>query len=341
MNWTSLTRPRSKAGTAQPHPACAGTLSSPRKGAACALLTLSGLLLAALGCGHDSSAQTVPGADAEEVATRSPGQAAREMLDRGPRVELPEEARQRISGMMEQLTPLDPTLTSDYLDRHFIANQKLVRELCEGPQEVGLAALQAYAAYDGPDVGIRRALLEVAAHSAPEDARALLVHLTLEYGYPLSDRTECARLLALTAPETYLEIAREFVTRKTRLSRTMPPDEFLVRAWVTACRQLGRSPVEEMSDVVMNLLMEDAARHYAAEVLGDYSDARGLRALEMAMIESSGNAYLRRKAAQSLAKAMPRETACDLFYRTLELESNLNFAAFLRSMIEYHCGGSR
>ena len=149
------------------------------------------------------------------------------------------------------------------------------------------------------------------------------------------------RLLAATSPQTYLDIAEEYVLRKGKPSKTMPNDEFLVRGWAVACEKLGRSPVPELADVVMNLMMEDAARHFAAEKLGDFQDPLAISALQTAMIESTGNGYLRRKAAQSLAEVMPRETACELFAKTLELEADLNFATFLRSMIEHHCGGSR
>ena len=214
----------------------------------------------------------------------------------------------------------------------------MMKELVEGPRELGLAAMLVYADYGGEDVAIARELLRVASHCAPEDSRELLTHLTLEYGYPISDRTEAALFLAETSPERYLEIIEPYLMRNDRLFETMPDDEFLVRGWAKACEEAGRSPVPVLSSVVMNLLMQDAARHFAAEKLGEYEDPIGQNALRTAMIESGGNMYLRRKAAQALAESMPRETACELFREVLARESNQNFASFMRSMIDYHCG---
>lgn len=264
--------------------------------------------------------------------------AEQEVVDARPRVPIPQEVYDKVRWMMQELEPLDPNLTSDYHDRHFIRNQKMMEELVEGPRELGLAAMLAYADYGGEDVNVSRQLLRVAAHCAPEDSRELLAHLTLEYGYPISDRTEAALFLAETSPERYLEIVEPFVMRNERLRRTMPNDEFLVRGWAIACEKSGRSPVPELAAVVMNLLMEDAARHFAAEELGKFQDPIGQNVLTSALIESSGNNYLRIKAAQSLARSMPRETACELFREVLEREASINFAKFLRSMLDYHCG---
>ncbi|MFT4538354.1 MAG: hypothetical protein ACI841_004744 [Planctomycetota bacterium] len=338
MNWNPfLTSPSRRLGGSSSRTRAASLVSA-QNGPRITLCALLSLIPLSAGCGGDSSAQE---AESQEVLTLSPADAARDLLAAGPNLEISEELHKSIADMMAKIVRLDPTLTSDHHDRHLVANQKMMVELKSGSRELGLAAMLAYADYEGDDLAVRRSLLEVASHAAPEDARALLVHLTLEYGYHLSDRTESARLLALTSPETYLEIAHEYVTRKHKPNKTMPADEFLIRAWVIACEKMGRSAVEELADVVMNLMMEDAARHYAAEMLGDYTDALALRALETAMIESGGNGYLRRKAAQSLAKAMPRETVCELLFKTLELETDLNFQHFLRSMIDHHCGGEK
>ena len=54
------------------------------------------------------------------------------------------------------------------------------------------------------------------------------------------------------------------------------------------------------------------------------------------LIESTGNGYLRRKAAQALLTADP-EGCCARLQQTIEQEADLNFAHFLYDMIETNC----
>jgi len=242
-----------------------------------------------------------------------------------------------IEDLIEKLKPLDPTLTSDHHDRWFIRNQKLVAELKLREPDVGRAALQAYFEANIDDSLTRARLLEIAAYTAPEDARETLHHLMVDYGHRIDDRTEATLLYAQSSPEQYLETAEKYLLRRTRPFETMPNDEFLVRGWVTACEQTGRSPVPMLADVVTNLVMEDAARHYAAQELGRFPDPFGRKALEVALLEVTGNHYVRRKAAQSLRDSLPRETACQTFREALAAELDVNMRKFLEDMIQTNC----
>jgi hypothetical protein len=159
----------------------------------------------------------------------------------------------------------------------------------------------------------------------------------LEYGYPIDDRTYATGFLAATSPEVYLEVAQPYVTRRGRATKTMPNDEFLVHGWITACAKVGRSPVPELADVATNLSMEDAARHVATEELGRHPDPRGRKALETLLVESTGNGYIRRKAAQALRDSVPNETVCALFRYVLSNEADMNFRVFLEDMISRNC----
>lgn len=248
-----------------------------------------------------------------------------------------ESARARIQELIEALEPIEETVTSDVVDRWFVRQQRLVGEASEGERDLGVAALAAYANDPGDATTVRRGLLIVAARAAPEDARDLLHHLMVDYGHPIDDRTEAALLLAEVAPELFLDSAREPLRRRDHARKTMPPDEFLVQGWVSACEKLGRSPVPMLADVVTNLAIEDAARHLAAGELGRFPDPLGRSALETAMIESTGNGYLRRKAAQAIRDSVPREEACELFRHVLEREVDINYAIFMRNMIDLNC----
>jgi len=285
----------------------------------------------------DEERQDLAAAAAERVGPTSEESLAHLQEHGVPATEAAPEVQALIEDLIDALTPLEPDLTSDILDRHFRRGQDTLERLRLADKEVGIAALHAYANYEGDVSLVRSGLLDIAGHAAPGESQSLLSHLIVHYGHGIDDRTMAALVLARTSPEVYLEVARPYVKRKGRPMQTMPPDEFLVKGWVIACEQLGISPVPEMVDVVTNLMMESMARHLAAETLGRYEDPLGQKALENVMIESTGNGYLRRKAAQALRDSIPRETACTLFRNVLEREADSNFALFLQDMIYKNC----
>ncbi|MAF65174.1 MAG: hypothetical protein CMJ84_05905 [Planctomycetes bacterium] len=238
--------------------------------------------------------------------------------------------------LVELCTPLDPTLTSDHHDRQLRERREQVARLKAAGREVGLEALRAYRelAHEDNPLMVRLRTLEVGAHAAPRDARPLLEKLILEYGHPMDVRTESLRLLAETAPARAVEVIDPLV-RVKRKSQTVPEDEFLVRSYVTACQGSNTSPVDALVDVATNIFKQDAARHYAAQALGDFGhEPLAVKALETLLIESTGNTYLRIKAAQSLRKILPAEQACTLFGSVAEREAGVNFLKFLNNMLE-------
>jgi hypothetical protein len=303
------------------------------------------ILLAAPSCSEAADARGLSDAErssleesAGENVGATTGDSLAHLQEHGvPTTEASPEVQALIDDLIDALTPLPLDLTSNLLDAHFIRGQKTVEKLRLADKEVGIAALHTYASYEGDISLVRGGLLDIAGHAAPEESQLLLSHLLVHYGHGIDDRTQAALVLSRTSPEVYLEIARPYVERKGRPLKTMPPDEFLVKGWVTACEELGISPVPEMVDVVTNLMMEPMARHLAAETLGRYEDPLGQKALENVMIESTGNGYLRRKAAQALRNSIPRETACTLFKSVLEREADSNFALFLQDMIYKNC----
>lgn len=241
-----------------------------------------------------------------------------------------------VARLVDLCTPLDPTLTSDHHDRQLRERRAQVARLKAGGREVGLEALRVYRqrAHEDNPLMVRLRTLEVGAHAAPQDARPLLEKLILEYGHPMDVRTESLRLLAETAPLRAVELIGPMV-RVKRKSQTVPEDEFLLRGYVTACEGAGTSPVNVLVDVATNIFKQDAARHFAAQALGDHGDEPlAIKALETLLIESTGNTYLRIKAAQSLRKILPAEQACALFGSVAEREAGVNFLKFLNDMLE-------
>lgn len=299
---------------------------APRAAIARALLVLT-LPLALAACdGAEGGASKPRGPDAVTLSARE--------------VELPAASAHgiaEIDRLVEALTPLDPTLTSDYHDAWLRASRALREEMRAAGTEVGIAALQRLREAEIADPLVRRGLLEVGSHAAPEVARPLLVKLIDEYGHDFAVRTFAVEFLAETSPETAIEVLEPYLKKRKKLNKTMPNDEFLVRGYATAARAVGIDPTLIMSDVATNLWMEQAARHFAVEELGRRPGPYAQSVLEAILIESTGNSYIRRKAAQALRDSVPAESACAVFRRVADAEADGGMMEFLLDMIRENC----
>ncbi len=248
-------------------------------------------------------------------------------------------AKDRIAHLVEVFTPLAKTVTSDKTDAQFIEGQKLLAELSAAGPEVGRAALARLR--EVPDgkrpQAVERALLTVAAKAAPKDSQVLIETLVTQYGTDLFLRTEATLLLAEVYPERALVILEPYV-RRARQSQTLPPQEFLVRAYVTACEQTKTDPVPALADAAANLFMDEAARVRCVKELGEHPGNRlAEKALAALLVESTGDGYLRRMAAQGLIKILPRETACSLLTQVADKEADTNMLLFLRDTLDKFC----
>jgi hypothetical protein len=246
------------------------------------------------------------------------------------------DAREKVAALVELLQPIDLELTSDKKDAIFVEQITLQSELREGDRAIGLEALRVLREEGSEVVNIEIALLEVAAYAASEDTLPLLETLIDEYGPALYLRAEAARLIGETCPERAVEVLEPWL-RKTKPGKTMPPMEFLVMGYVAACDRLDLSPVDVLSDVATNLFMEESARHMAVRELGEHDEPLAQKALLAILTESTGNAYMRRRAVQGLVKLMPREEACSLFAQIADREADLNFARFLADVLDKNC----
>ena len=256
-----------------------------------------------------------------------------------PGLPISDEDRALIAELVRSMQPLDPTLTSDHHDRWFIDNKMLIERLEASVRpEVGWAALHAYSNYPERNHSIRKTLLQVGARVSPGEAAPLLAELAFEYGYFIEDRSEALLLLAEVAPEAFFEGAREHLRRQGRPTQTGPNDEFYVAGWKTACEKAGRSVVPMMSQVATNLAIEPYARVIAVRALAPFADdPRAEGAIRTALVESTGDGYLRVVSAQAVLSGFPKETACRLLSEVAARESNINFARFLDDMIQTNC----
>ncbi len=244
-----------------------------------------------------------------------------------------------IDRLVELSTPLDLTLTSDHHDRQLHARNALLEELRKSSETVGLEALERFeqveAQTEEAPLLVRVYLLDIAAHAATERTQPLLETLTLEYGHKIDIRTEAMLLLGKVAPARAVELLGPLLL--TKRTSTMPEDELMLKAYVEGCELSGADPVPVLVKIATNIFKQAAARHRAVQELGKHKTQLAQHALRAILVESTGNAYLRRKAAQSIRKSMPREEACAIFREVVKMEADMHFQRFMMDMIEDNC----
>jgi hypothetical protein len=263
--------------------------------------------------------------------------------ERGPAAQEAPEAQgtvsasngQAIAELVAAFTPPDPASTSDRLDAWYRDQRAVLERLSSGEESLGLEALETYRRSSAEPESVRAALLQVAARTAPETAAPLLEQLILEYdpAVGLGLRTEAVRLLAESAPERAVGLLEPLV-RTTAHKRTLPPQEALVRGYAEAARRLSRDPAPALADVAIDLAQPPDARYVAIEELGRSGSLAARKALEVVLVESSADGYVRRKAAQALQGSLPKEELCPILLRVADRETDPIFLVFLADMIE-------
>lgn len=246
----------------------------------------------------------------------------------------------QLDRLIELSTELDPTLTSDHHDRQLHARRAYAAKLRLGSEELGRKSLERFLEVEQQSepapLQVRLKLLDIAAHTAKAETTPVLESLLLEYGHKIDIRTEATVLLGMTAPERAVELLTPLLKR-TKSTSTMPADEFLLKAYVLGCDGTGQDPVPILADVATNIHKDDAARHQAVQELGKHKTRLSQQALRSILVESTGNAYMRRKAAQSIRNIFPREEACAIFELIASREADMHFLKFLGDMIEDNC----
>ena len=256
-----------------------------------------------------------------------------------PDLPFSEEVRAEIIGLLRDLQPLHESLTSDHHDRWYIRNRRRLEALERDTRtDIGLAALRAFEKYPIRDFNVRRNLLRIAARVAPEESSVFLGNLAFTYGPYIEDRTEALLYYAEIAPEEFMDRARPYLERAGRPFQTAPDDEFFTSGWLKACEASGEDPVPMMASVATNFALQPRARYVAVKSLKAHASSPLARAaLETTLVESTGDAYIRRMSAQSVIGGYPREEACMLLQKVASRESDINFARFLDDMIQSNC----
>lgn len=247
-----------------------------------------------------------------------------------------EQVKREVRDLITAVTPFVPTVSVAEQNAWYGRRRATLERLRTAGPEVGLEALRVY--HERPDTltEIRVGLLDVAAHTAPEETRPILVELVETFGEDLHVRTKAAEFLGRTSPEKAIEVI-EPILRGEVPRQTYPPQERLLAAWNTACVAAEHDRIPLLCEIATDLKSAQDVRHLSVRLLGEEPSVQGRQALERLLVESSGNSYIRRLAAQSLLATVPHEELCPLLVRVLENEADHAMLPFLDDMIQSNC----
>jgi len=246
---------------------------------------------------------------------------------------------------MVAVTPLPPSASAGESSAWFPRRKETLErlrgarshpDLQEISDELGLEALRVFQERPDAITEVRRALLDVGGHLCPERTRPILVELITTFGEDPGLRVEACRVLADTSPQTACDVLGD-ILREERPRTTYPPTERMLDAWIRAARTLEIDQADFLSTIAVDLQKDNSTRTLAVKTLGTIKSPIGRQALESVLVESTGNHYLRRKAAQSLLVTIPRDEFCALIRQVFSRESDQHFQQFLADVLEDNC----
>jgi hypothetical protein len=250
-----------------------------------------------------------------------------------------DQAQRQLDELVAAVTPISATDTSDKQDAWFHHQVDVVEQARHGSQQLGEAALARFEAGTDTLPDIRAALLDVAAHCAPETAVPALEKLIRTYDgeLGLGLRTRAVDFLADVAPQRAIAMY-EPLLRDPQPHQTRPSQEAFVIGWTAAAHKLKITDARVLCDVTVDLKQPPDARYSAITALGTFGGPRAIKALQEVLVEASSDGLMRRKATQSLLLVMPKADFCALVTRMSQNESDPNFIDFLADMLERNCG---
>ena len=204
-----------------------------------------------------------------------------------------QDARDEIITLIEKLQQLDPSLTSDHHDRHFMLAKWRLEKLEKDDRQNRSAGRHSTRSRTSRqrNFQVKRNLLRIGARVSPDAAAPLLEQAQLQLRlHFLEDRAEALLLLGEVAPEVLLRgRATVFGTRRPTVPNSSTGR--VLHTWVAHRVRASPvdSPVPMMSHVAMNFALgADGALHGRSKALADHGDDPLARAaLEAALVESS------------------------------------------------------
>ena len=246
-------------------------------------------------------------------------------------------AREQLVALTELYGIVDPLLLSDKKDALMAERESLRKKLRSAGLATALEAEAMFHEWPARDEFARSVLLEVAAHGRPAALSDSLIDIVRLYDPELGlfVRTEAARILAETSPEAAVQLFRELLSSPP--NATLPPAEVLLRRFGEATAAIGQPDAPLLADIVTDFQRAPDLRYAAITLLGGIDDPRSRQALEVVLVESGSDGYVRRKAAQALANLLPPDELCPILLRVADRETSEAFLLFLANQIELLC----
>jgi hypothetical protein len=241
-----------------------------------------------------------------------------------------------VRDLVAALTPMAADAPPVELNEWFLRRSRLLERVRDMGPAWGEEALRVY--HDRPSTHpeVLSGLLDVAAHTCPEKTAELLVPLITEFGADLHIRTKACSFLATAAPALALQVLEPLIKDPPR-GQTYPPRERMLGAWDEAARKADKDRSNLLCLLATDATNEMDLRHLATRLLGTFKSRQGRQALELLMVESGSNSYVRRLATQSLIKTVPEDELCAQVRKVIEREADVAFQIFLDNVLQENC----
>jgi len=242
----------------------------------------------------------------------------------------------RAQALAAALSPPPADETSDVRDAWMRRRKAVLLALRRPDTALGIELMRRLREEPALPAEVRRGFVQVIGSTGAPDAPDMLSALVGTYGPDLGERRAAAEALADCDPRRAHELLGPLVV-DARKSSTYPPNDALLEAWLRAVHSLGIDPTPSLARIATDLHQDDGSRHLAVRRLGERGSPAATHALEAILIESTGNAYLRRLAAQGLVRSLARADACAILRRVADREADPGFLEFLANLLEANC----
>ncbi|WP_145189593.1 hypothetical protein [Planctomycetes bacterium Pla163] len=204
--------------------------------------------------------------------------------------------------------------------------------------DLGRAIIALLDERDDLDPGIRSRLIEAAARSMAKDEEArgelglALTERIENYSSALGERNKACELLGAYCPQTAIAVLGPLLLPDRR-GTTLPDSEFILAGYLTAAKTLGTDTHDILCAIAVEARMDGRTRTIALRELAPQATPRSIAIFENVMVESTGDAYLRRVAVQSYIAAVPKERALEHLTRTRDREADMNMQGYLEDVL--------
>ncbi|MEZ5978920.1 MAG: hypothetical protein R3F34_11945 [Planctomycetota bacterium] len=195
---------------------------------------------------------------------------------------------------------------------------------------------------DSLEDDLRARLLDAAtramSNGAQEEIARFLALRVERFGAPMMERNQACKLLGEHCPEQAVTTLRPLLSPEER-GTTLPDDEYLVAGYVAAAKAVDEDPTAVLCSVADDPRRDSYARVLALRELEGSTSPTAIATFESVMVESSGDAAIRRAAVVSYVASVPAAKAIERLEKVQEREADYNMQRFLQDAVDKLRGG--